>query len=169
MPIAPNEQALASDIMAIKRWSLNKLRLGAGVDADPTEIDEPNEFIIGTILSDNLQISNAPERTTTESASFVKLKEVLLTAAIPACRLKFQLKTAATYAYFAEVRKNGTLEGTAWSGFEATDWITKSEDFSGWAAGDLIQIYAKVESGSTIRIRNMEFYYDWAALIIQDP
>ena len=111
------------------------------------------------LASNNLRNSNDGEKST-NSTSYVKIKEVLLNADLGACRLKFDLKSssAGTLAY-AKVYKNAVAIGTEQSN-STTSYVTKSEDFSGFLSGDLIQIYAKAISPKIAYVQNMRFYYD---------
>ncbi|GAI54860.1 unnamed protein product [marine sediment metagenome] len=88
------------------------------------------------------------------------MKEVLLNADLPVCRLKFDLQTqySAQDAY-AKVYKNGVAIGI--QRFEGdSSWETFSQDFAGFESGDLIQIWAySTNAASEARVKNMRFYY----------
>lgn len=110
------------------------------------------------VPSDTLRNSNDAEKTT-NSTSYIKLKECLLNADLPGCRIKFSLK-ADSYTAYGRVYKNGVAIGTERSqgGGAATEY---SEDFTGFVSGDLIQIYAKNSDVSGLtRIKDFRFYYN---------
>ena len=140
-------------------WTANKVLLGAGAGADPTEINEPTSTI-GTAVSENLRNSNDGEQST-NSVSYVKKKEMLLNAPLANCRIKFQLKTSnAAHTAYGRIYKNGVALGTEQS-TTTTDYATSSEDFSGFASGDLIQIFIHSSSTSGICYTDfMRLYYD---------
>ncbi len=115
-----------------------------------------------TTASDNLKNSNDTERTTTALA-YTKIKETVLGEVIPGMRIKFDLKTANILGVaYAKLYKNGVAVGT-----EQTDvtagYVTKSEDLTGFVAGDLLQIYAYTSNASyAAYVQNLRLYYDFA-------
>ncbi len=120
---------------------------------------------VAYIASDTLRNSNDTEKTTA-SATYVKVKEVLLNAALPVCRLKFDLATslAGTYAY-AQIQKDAVVIGTEQSNNSETP-ATKSEDFTSFASGVKIQIYAHCDATHLAKVTNMRFYYDRQITIV---
>ncbi|GAI03442.1 unnamed protein product [marine sediment metagenome] len=92
------------------------------------------------------------------STSWTKLKEILLNAGLIACRIKFSISNEPSYVGHGRIYKNGSPIGkdqTAVNGY-----ATKSEDFSGFVAGDLIQLYAKqMQPGKYVKVKNLRFYY----------
>lgn len=113
------------------------------------------------IKSDILRNSNDAEKTTSQ-ASYTKVKEVLLNADLPSCRIKFDgMNIGMNSLGRCKVYKNGIAEGAESSIAGEDTWITKSGDFSGFVSGDLIQVYA-YRAGATVAIKNMKFYYsEW--------
>jgi len=115
------------------------------------------------IASDKLRSSNDTERTT-ESTSYVKLKEILLNGNISACRIKFDLKVGNIYnVCYGRVYKNGVAIGTE-RNTSSNSYITFSEDFSPLISGDLLQIYIKLVYGGysplTVYVANFRIYYN---------
>lgn len=52
---------------------------------------------------------------------------------------------------FGKIYRNGSAVGTErTSSGSGTDWADYSEDISGWTAGDLLQIYSKIDAASAI-------------------
>jgi len=105
---------------------------------------------------DYLLSSNDTARTTTDSA-YAKVKETKI-AKSGTYRIKFDLgnMTGGSNVY-GKVYKNGTAVGTerAVTGTPTTF----SEDISGFAAGDLIQVYAKNSGGGqTVQVSNFRLY-----------
>ena len=139
-------------------WAANKLLKGAGAGADPAEIDVP-EAVRDVIVSETLKHSNDPSRPTS-SDTYVKLKEMLLNADMSPMRLKFTLSASVDHTVMGQIYKNGVAIGTEHTVTGTT--TTFSEDFTGWVAGDLIQIYAKRTAGATYTVTNsdMRLYYD---------
>ena len=85
-------------------------------------------------------------------------------------RIKFDIKSenGATTVY-GRIYRNGVAVGTEQS-TTSTTYVTKSEDISGWSAGDLIQLYTKTgTSGVIVYVENYRVYggieytsvYDW--------
>ncbi len=111
--------------------------------------------------SATLRNSNNDEKTT-QSTSYVKLKEILLNEDLSACRIYFTMKCTTygdTYAY-AKIYKNGVAIGTEQSSRTTDGWVTKTEDFTGFVAGDLIQVYVKVNNAAeTGRVKDFQFHY----------
>jgi len=119
-------------------------------------------------LSDVLTHSNDAEKET-NSTSYVKLKEIKLTAALKACRLKLDFTRTGVGMAYARVYKNGVATGTEWSD-NSGGYVTKSEDFADWALGDLIQVYAKIDAATSTKVKNVRFYYSLGFLHTnQDP
>jgi len=108
------------------------------------------------VATDTLRHSNDTVRTTS-STTYVKLKEVLLGDDLPVVRIKFTGFVTNHYGN-AQIYKNDSPIGTERQ--LTINSQTFSEDFSGFVAGDKIQIYAKANvAGETAYIRDMRFYY----------
>ena len=139
----------------------DKLLKGAGVGADPTEIDE-FKATIAYIVSDDLRNSNDAERSS-GLVSWEKKKETKLNANLPpngACRVKFDLRSGgAGSVVYGRIYKNGVAIGTEQSS-TSTAYATFSEDFTGFVSGDLIQVYI-YGADSIVYTRNLRFYYHW--------
>jgi len=163
MPIVTGQDILAADVTAIKTMTeAHKTRHQSG-GADDL-------FITAYYVSETLRNSNDTERIQTNIHAYTLLKGVLLNADLSACRIKFDLASTATdpvdqITAYACIYKNGAAIGTARSQTSAT-YTTYSEDFTGFASGDLIQIYAKTDHNAAFEglekayVRNMRFYYD---------
>lgn len=126
-----------------------------------------------TIASDTLKHSNDAEKETGEDP-YTKIKEMALNAPLSACRLKFDLiKVGVAGAAFAKIYKNGVAIGTERTATET--YVTHSEDFTDWLKDDLIQIYARMPSPSTMtpKVKNMRICYTEATERVaptnQDP
>ncbi|GAJ20780.1 unnamed protein product, partial [marine sediment metagenome] len=91
--------------------------------------------------SDVVRNSNDTQRETS-STSYVKLKEVLFNADLNACRITFEGARCTGSAGNVKLRiyKNGIAIGTEQQ-FVNPTFQLKSEDFTGFVSGDLIQIY----------------------------
>lgn len=119
----------------------------------------------GTIVSENLHNSNDTE-TTTASATFVKLKEVLLNEDLANVRVKYALKTSETgHTATANIYKNGSAVGTEQT-HDGETFSVETDDVGDFVATDLLQIYVKVINGRTATIKDMRFYYDRASEIV---
>ncbi|MBA7590696.1 hypothetical protein ES708_32825 [subsurface metagenome] len=116
--------------------------------------------ILEVQVSEVLRNSNTAEKNTI-SEEYVKLKEVLLNADLPACTLKYDAKNPAQNGGNTQLYKNGVaLSASHKTSFTSDTWMTLPEDFLGFVSGDLIQIYAKtLNPANTTRVRNMKFYY----------
>ena len=119
-------------------------------------------------VSANLRNSNDTERST-DSLTYVKVKECLLGGDLAACRIKFDLKANRDgNTAFGKIYKNGVAEGTEQSTILFGSFETFSEDFTGFSSGDLIQIYAKGDFTNDQYCQNMQFYYDGAITHLKD-
>ena len=136
--MAINKDAIPGDPPVAKaRWDLDKLLKGAGPDADPTEI---NVFPANAVVGDLPEATAATEKSTT-SQTYLKLKEIAIGRA-GAYRIKFSLKAASTGQAYGWLYRNGVAVGTEQT-TASTTYVIFSEDVSGWAKGDLCQIYVK--------------------------
>ena len=143
-----------------------KVWKGTGTNVE--EVDIPIE-IVDTILSDILQHSNDTTRTTI-SVTYEKLKEIALSTAITNCRVKYDVLVSANNSNeCARLYKNGVALGTERCSI-AVEWTTFSQDFTSFAAGDLIQVYAK-KAVTNVQVRNLRLYYCLAFPVhtSQDP
>ena len=119
-----------------------------------------NPCFMDTILSDILNASDDLADDTT-STTYVKLKELTIsqTGLLSAdLRIKFDLKTNSVgKTAYGRIRRNGVEVGA-----EQTEtgvaYVTKSQDISGWATDDLIQVYAKNPLGYTTSVDNFRIY-----------
>jgi hypothetical protein len=125
-----------------------------------------------TKASANVRNSNDATKDTA-SATYVKLKEILLNEDIPACRVSFRMTVDAGDTGYAKIYKNDVAIGTERGGAGAIN-TTYTEDFTGFVSGDKIQLYAKRTAGSgTVAVTEMRLCYDVdlepASVTNQDP
>lgn len=101
----------------------------------------------------------------TNSLTYVKIKEVTL-ARSGTLRIKFYLSTGGSTAY-ARVYKNGSAVGTEkTSSSTGSPGELKSEDISGWAVGDKLQIYAKTNNDiRTAYVESLSLCEDWGIFL----
>lgn len=122
----------------------------------PVEEDKPGAFPSATV-GDYLETSANIERTTTETAEYVKVKEIVL-GRVGIYRVKFRLwgggagKTA-----YGRIYKNGVAHGTEQSE-SGSSYVEKSEDIAGWSQGDLLQLYLKATTGNTAYGKELRIY-----------
>jgi hypothetical protein len=100
-------------------------------------------------------------QTQTNSATYVKVKETLIPC-YGYSRVKFDM--ACTYddsgnVATARIYRNGVALGTERVQTDDTNFVTYSEDFSGFKPGDLLQIYMKAVK-STALLKNFRLYWD---------
>ncbi len=84
-------------------------------------------------------------------------------------KISFDIKTAnvATTVY-GRIYRNGVAVGTEQS-TTSTVYVTKTEDISGWSAGDLIQLYTKTgTSGVIVYVEHFRVYGDIAYTSVYD-
>jgi len=138
-----------------------------------SEVADAADIITTTtsqVASGNLRNSNDAERNYT-NIPYTKKKECLLNAALAACRIKFDLCTNdGAVAAYGRIYKNGVAIGTERSTTTLTpDYETFTEDLSGFAENDLIQIYIhSATSGYIASVKNFRFYYDQTITAIGD-
>ena len=123
------------------------------------------------VASATVQNSNDAAKATTLT-TFTKVKEILLSEYLASVRVAHTQNTVdggGGGVGRARIYKNGAAIGT-----EHAINGTYTEDFTNFEAGDLIQIYAKVDVvGDTITITNFRLEYDYtlapAVTTNQDP
>ncbi len=117
-------------------------------DDHETRIDTMETTLVDSVVGDYYIHKNEPSRSTT-STFYVKLKEIKLDKA-GAIRTKFTLvsDTGGGWVY-GKVYRNGSAVGTEQS-MQSTTPSEYSEDISGWAIGDLYQIYGKTVNGGQV-------------------
>ncbi|GMR03275.1 MAG: hypothetical protein BMS9Abin21_105 [Thermodesulfovibrionia bacterium] len=101
----------------------------------------------GTVTAGDYLAASIVEETNTTSTSFVKVKEI----SIPfggEFRIKFQIKDSGAFSRTASGRiyKNGGAIGSTQT-TTSTSYVLKTQDLSGFVAGDLIQLYIKISVG----------------------
>lgn len=119
-----------------------------------------------TTASDNLKLSADTERTQASSFSgaaysLVKSFQLLNNGTI---RLKMETKDASSNGGDARVYRNGTYISISHAG--GATYTAYSDDISGCAAGDFIQVYTMYGGGQTTAVKNVRVYYDRTANIL---
>lgn len=119
-----------------------------------------------TTASDNLKLSADTERTQTSSFigttyGLVKSFQLLNNGTI---RLKMETKDASGNGGDARIYRNGTYIGTSHAG--GVTYTAYSDDITGNATGDFIQVYTLYGGGQTTAIKNVRIYYDRTANIL---
>lgn len=97
----------------------------------------------------------------TQSLTYVKIKEIRLNQDLPFCRLKIKIRSVdAGTSGTAKVYKNGAAIGAEMSKF-GVSWIDRSEDFADWVSGDLIQLYAITTNASfAAEVKDVKLCFD---------
>lgn len=131
----------------------NLTAVAQGLSGAPALIVAPVNLTSQT-AGDYLMHSNDADRTTT-SATYVKIKESKIAKA-GAYRIKFDLReTTLSGSVLGRIYQNGVAVGTERTTSADT---TYSEDIAGFVAGDLIQIYARINTGAQAGVRNFRVY-----------
>jgi hypothetical protein len=118
-----------------------------------------------TAASATLRNSNDAEKTT-NSLAYAKIKETIIDHDMAGVRIKFDLKTSNVLGTAtAAIYKNGAIVGTPQT--DATGiYAVKSEDLTGFVAGDKIQIWAKISNALYLaKVQNFRFYYDMTEIL----
>ena len=109
-------------------------------------------LVLETSVGDTLVVA-ADTEGSTSSTTYVKVKEIELTGMQGALRVAFDLRSSIDgQSSYGQIYKNGVAIGTERLRSGNT-YITYTEDFSGLAVGDKIQLYAK-KGTSTCNYRN---------------
>ncbi len=113
---------------------------------------------------DNLVISSDEELddATSVAGAWTKKKEIKLNRS-GTLRVKFDLKPTTggspQATSYGRIYRNGVAVGTVQQSNDNTQWVTKSEDISGWTAGDLLQLYVATSNvGVNDNCRNLRLY-----------
>ena len=137
-------------------------KIWKGTGGNVEEVDIPSVGVTTALAaSDALRNSNDDEKGTV-SATYVKIKEVLLNADLDACRIKFRLRTSDDeLTVYAQIYKDGIAIGLERS-YTLSGGQLFSEDFSVFISGEKIQIYAHGTESATSYVKEMRFYYSEA-------
>jgi hypothetical protein len=135
----------------------------SGLLADDQHVLDAEVYARGLVVSDTLRNSNDTQRDQTGNGVYTKKKETKLNANLSAVRIKFDGYTDIEGPK-ARLYKNGVAIGTERT--LATSWTTYSEDFSGFVANDLIQVYVQGEAAKTASVKNLRFYYSYQLTVI---
>lgn len=106
---------------------------------------------------DTLIASADTERYKSADPTYTKVKEITLVKG-GTLRIKFDGHHGNAYAGYIRIYRNGTAVGTE-RGMTA-EWVTYSEDVSGWSPGDKVQLYYKTEAygDDQIVVKNFRIY-----------
>jgi len=124
-------------------------KFNLGTDTHHIKWDGETMYVAGEwggVLAGDAQEAGATSENYTYSESYVKKKEILI-ARSGTWRITFHLKIE-SYTVFGRIYKNGAAYGTERSTTYNT-YQTFSEDLI-FQAGDLVQLYVKVENGSVM-------------------
>jgi hypothetical protein len=125
-------------------------------------------FAFNTLASANIRSSNDTARTT-NSTSFIKLKEIRLDenilGASKTIRISFAGRPIGAVAEIA-IYKNGVATGYSWTFSGSLE--TKTADISNFVEGDLIQLYVRNTSGggNLSEVSNFRLQYDVSVVSI---
>jgi hypothetical protein len=107
------------------------------------------------LIEDTTEVSNNVTANDTKVAEFTLDKNGAL-------RIKFDLKIGAGGAgseAYAQIYRNGVAVGTRQQDDSSTNYVTFSEDISGWSNGDLVQLYSKTSNATyPAYTRNFRLY-----------
>lgn len=119
-----------------------------------------------TTASDNLKLSADTERTQASSFAGVaySLQKSFQLINNGTIRLKMETKDASASGGDARVYRNGVYISPSHAG--GTTYTAYSDDITGNAAGDFIQVYTKYGAGETTAVKNVRVCYDRTANIL---
>lgn len=127
--------------------------LGSGTANATTFLRGDQTYVtpFGHSAGDVLTARADTERTTT-SGSYTKLKEISVPSS-GTLRINWEMKTdSGSSAAYAKVYRNGSAVGVEQS-TDQTTFQSKTDDVSGWSAGDLLQLYVH-DTSSTAHVQN---------------
>jgi hypothetical protein len=130
-----------------------------GGDLTVTGTISPSGYTINNIASNDLQWSNDTAKASNSLAfNYTTVKEVLLNEDLPFCRLKYDFQSSGGHDHArVKVYKNDIVIG---NGYATLTSDSVSEDFSGWVAGDKIQIKGCVDNQlDNCNVSNMKFFF----------
>jgi len=152
-----------------------KLKSGGGIINDATDglSVDTTILVTKTYVDSKLEITdiasdteqyNCTESSAITGATYTKYREIQLNEDLPAVRIKMGF--ASNYGtIFGQIYKNGVAIGTEQSTVNTT--AVKTEDFTGFVSGDLIQVYAKCTAG-TGNINDVKFCFTRTVTKIHD-
>jgi hypothetical protein len=110
-------------------------------------------LLLTSYQAGNIELYSNTREDYTSSASYVKVKEVII--GLPGTlRIDFQLKSSSPYAAYGRIYKNGVAVGTERT-TTSSIYVNFSEDIGGWSAGDLCQIYIKHPVAATAYTKDL--------------
>lgn len=125
----------------------------AAVDHDHDGVNSKT-VVLGYEAGDFL-IASADTENNLSNTSYEKKKEILI-ARGGVLRIKFDLRSPGLDIY-GRIYRNGVAVGTEQIQSSGT-YATFSEDISEWSAGDLLQLYVKVDGGTNNEYKNFRLY-----------
>jgi len=134
--------SLRDNIIHLKEWMGSSYI--AEVDHDHNGVNSKPITGFPYAAGDDILVAADTARTDITGV-FTKKKEIQLLRG-GTIRVKFDLMTdSPAKLASAQVYKNGVAYGTLQSTYSTT-FVTIAEDISGWAPGDLVQLYMKIET-----------------------
>ena len=128
----------------------------------PSSSLEQAEYYAG----DTLFFSNDDE-VTSFTSYYVKYKEIYVPFG-GEFRLKFDIQENGGHYMYGRIYRNGVAAGTERK-TQNSAYVTFSEDLTGWSAGDLLQLYCKIDGGSIHgKMRNFRVYCTAGGLEFQN-
>jgi len=110
-----------------------------------------------TAAAGDILLQSADTQRTHDTTTYTKIKEMQLAFRGGIYRIKFDLKGGGGVPSYGRIYRNGGAVGTEQSDSTGS-YVNKSEDISGWASGDLVQLYAKITSGGLAYVQNFRIY-----------
>jgi hypothetical protein len=124
-------------ITASDGLEVSRANLGAAVDVGLANYTAGDRYVFASLVVVGM----------VTTSSYVKTFEVQIDRG-GTLRIVFSLRAGGSGKAYGRIYRNGSAVGTERSTSSETD-VVFSEDISGWTAGDLVQIYAKVVGGGS--------------------
>jgi len=140
-------------------------KIWKGTGGNVEEVDMPSSFAPG----DDLLHSYDPELFVEGDPGEIYIKKMEFYVPLGGeLRIKFDLKAShSVWTAYGRIYRNGIAVGTEQTVL-GTTYGTRSEDIAGWSAGDLLQLYLKINATGGMRAyaRNLRVYattggYEW--------
>ena len=129
--------------------------------SDELVIYDPDKYDAATVID--------PTEQHTTNAGYTKILEMTLgTLVHDKLGVRFAGKDAAAGAAHFKVYRNGVAVGTECQSI-ITSWTTYDEVISGWSTGDLIQLYAKHNTGAGDGATAKDFTLYGTGAIVPEP
>ena len=158
----------AAGTAGLRTLGTTAVKACAGNDARLSDTRIPMDSTVtytkmGNILAGDVYLGGSLAEVSTTSGAYAKVK-TLYVGHKGTYRIKFEIKRSTTGTAYGRIYRNGSAVGTVQTSTSYV-YVTKSEDISGWAAGDACEIYLHHNGNYLVFAKNLKIYCDGARVV----